>query len=368
MEYYCFEIPLPYSIRVPTQENIEFLFGGQQCCLVHLERAPIPNGKFEFPHTSFIPADKYGLYFKSRIVLVLSCDIVKKIWAAESDEIQKIFPDLDSFVGLLFGNPASSLKDFVFATVNHFLGIYRVISQDWHVTELMPKDVPHIVIRKQKDGVTTFLTLCMMGEQIMFVTGHDVLPIDLMKILRAGLSSGGKMNPLAALEADIHEKATQGDLLMASILIGLLVEEAIKEHIIQFLKIKNQWHYDEAKKELIKDNGKYLGIGDLLDKKKNNNERCFIERLIDWKPYESNEYGQWDKNVRDVRNEIIHAGRKDINSKQVELAWVSCIGFLRLLRNKFLHALIQSGIRVSENEALRFFSPLASEIFPRRIQ
>jgi len=366
LEYYCFEISLPYSIRLPTQENFEFVFGKQQCCLVHLERVPTPNGKFEFPQTAYVPADKYGLYFKSRIVLVLTSDVVRNIWSAESSEVRKLFPKLDDYVGLLFGNPTSSLKSFVFAAVNQFLSIYRVISQDWHATEVMPKDVSHIVIKTQKDGATSFLCLLMLGEQVMTMTGHDVLSKELVHLIKSGLSMGGRMNPLAILEADIHEKATQGDFMTALILMGLLAEEAIKEHIIQFVKIRDQLHHDDAKNILIKNKAKYLGISELVDKNGREREKkdCLVEELIGWKPYDSIEYAEWDAKVRDVRNEIIHAGKKDINLEQVRIGWLACVEFLTLSARNFMQALSKSGAEITADEAIGFYMPLTKEILP----
>lgn len=364
MEYYCFEFLLPYSIRVPTQENIDFLFGEHRCCLVHLKREPTPNGKFVFPQTAYVPADKYGLYFKSRILLVLTSDIVRKLWSAESDEIQKLFPKLDDYVGLLFSNPTAALKKFVFSAVNHFLSIYRVLSQDWHATKVMPKDVSHIVIKKQKDDATTFLTTLGLGDQIMSMSGNDVLPDEQMHLLRSGLITGGKMNSLAALEADIHEKAAQGDFLSACILIGLLAEEAIKEHIVQYVRIRDQTHPDDAEKTIVKNNGKYLSITDLVDKNSKGKKVCLTEMLIGWKPYETDSYANWDQNVRVLRNEIAHAGNKDVNFEHVKLAWLSCAEFLILSANNFIHALGDCGVEMTTNEAIGFYVPLTKEILP----
>lgn len=368
LEYYCFEMNLPYSLRLSTKENIEFVFSDHQCCFVHLERISTPNEKFEFPPTAYVPADKYGLYFKSKILLVLTADVVRKIWANESDEVQKIFPTMDEYVGLLFGNPTSSLKGFVFAAVNYFLEIYRVFSREWHATQVMPKDVPHVVINKQESGALSFLTFVAMGSQVMTVTGQEVLPNEYMQLLRNGLSAGVRIDPLASLEADIHEKATQGDFMTASILMELLAEEAIKDHIVQFLVIRDKLHHDAAKRVLIKSNGKLYGISDLVDKDDKNGKICLVEQLIGWKPYGTVEYDKWDGNVRKLRNEIIHAGKRDIHIEQVKFGWLSCVEFLTLVATNFMQALSNGGVEITVNEAIRFYIPLEREIFPAGVR
>ena len=365
--YYVFDMHLPYALRLPLNENIEFTFQEQLCCFVHCERQPNSSLRAQYPKTTFVPADKYGLYFHSRILIVLSENVVSWLHTQANDEVRKLF-DLDSYVAHCFALSAVNLKEFVVGALNQFLSIYRVIAQDWHVTPIVPKDLVNIRLSKSKDGKVTPLTELHFGNQVVTTSGNDTLEERQLQLLKQGALTGGKIAPLATLEADIHDKVNQGDFLSAIILIGLLVEEAVKDHVIRHIMLLDAVNYDDAISKITRKRkdgtSHFFGINDLVDKgKKENEARCFVEARTGWRPYDESVYTDWDKNVRGYRNEIIHAGRKDISANQVNAAWTATFAFISLSKQKLLEHLCQNGISITQDDVVRFYALICESAF-----
>ncbi len=75
---YIVEIPLPFSLRLPLNAEFEFFFSHQRCIFVHLERTHTLTSGIQLGSGSHIAADKYGLYLKSKVLLVLPSEIVEE--------------------------------------------------------------------------------------------------------------------------------------------------------------------------------------------------------------------------------------------------------------------------------------------------
>jgi len=142
-----------------------------------------------------------------------------------------------------------------------------VISQEWHSTPVTSKDLINFTLFSYKEDKYKQLSIIPDAHRIMQAK-NELFGEDQMDILKKAVTFEGTMSPLLVLEADIHDKATQGEFMTASVLIALLSEEAIKEHIIQYISISRDLHPNQAKLKLIKRNGYNVGISELLDKPK----------------------------------------------------------------------------------------------------
>jgi len=360
--FYIIETLLPFSIRLPLQETIEFTFNQYRCGFVHLERISMLHGGIQIPDTSYIPADKYGLYFRSKVLLILTDNIIEELRRRESSELQNLF-DLDAYVSHCFGLHGTKAKSFAVGAINYFLSIYRILSQDWHVTPVAPKDLTNIVLSKDEDGKVTFLSRLEFLHQTVFTTGQDILADQKLELLKYSVMTGGSMSPLVTMEADIHDKATQGDFIPATISIGLLAEEAIKEHVVQYYRHKEGLDVDDAQRKLIKPTGHTFGIADLLDRPKGK-RTCFIEDIIGWKPYQENAYEKWNKYVRNLRNDVIHSGKKDINFDDINKGWKACYDIVSISSGKFIEAVQSHDITLTDGEKMSFYRPISVNVCP----
>jgi len=359
---YFFDVTLPYAVQIPTKEGIGFTYKSKSGIFVHTEKIKtLSESCIEFSSHLHIPADKYGVFFKSRVRIVLSDEVVSIIYSSEKEELKKVFCDLNKYVNFCFSLPDTKLKPYVVGAINKILGMYRVISQEWHATPITSKDLTYFTIFSFNKGEVQQLSVSPDSHRIMS-GNNELFGTHQMELLKSAITHEGQMSTLLVLEADVHDKATQGEFLTACVLIALLSEEAIKEHIIQFYVKSESLHPDEAKLKLIKPNGHYLGIGELVDKQKKE-KKCFIEDIIGWKPFLENEYSLWKTNVRELRNNIIHASTKDISHKQVINAWESCVQIIRLSRNRFVEKLHSDEIEITETDFMKFYSPVSSNIF-----
>ncbi len=359
---YFFDVTLPYSLEVPEGEAIRFRHKGLNGVFVHLEKIKVSSSQgIEFSSHIHIPADKYGVFNKSRIRIILCEEVLSKIHSSEKDKTRKVFDKLNEYVALSFGLPETKLKPFVVGSINKILCAYRVISQEWHSTPVTSKDLFNFTLSKQQEKKTEFLSTMpdahrvMQGENKLFAEKQ-------MTLLRKAVTFEATMSPLLILEADIHDKATQGEFMTAIMLIALLLEEAIKEHIVQYISLSKKLPLDKAKLKLIKSNGHSFGIGELLDKPKKG-KFCFVDKLIYWKPFLDDEYKLWVKNVRELRNNIMHANEKDISHQQIINAWQASVDFIYLSCGKFIKKLYSEEVELVHSDLMKFYLPVSKNVF-----
>lgn len=359
---FFFDVTLPYSLQIPVGECITFTHDGITGLFVHIEKinTSVEKGVTYSPDMH-IPADKYGVFFKSKVRIVLNEESVSAIHLIEEIKTQKTFSELSRYVNLCFGLHGTKLKPFVVGAINKILGVYRVISQEWHASPVTAKDLTNYSTFSYCDEKVQFLSVMPDAHRI-FSGKSKLFGGVQLDILKKAAMFEGTMAPLQVLEADIHDKATQSEFLTAGVLIALLSEEAIKEHIIQYLSKYDNTLPNVARLKLIKPNGHYLGISELVDKPRKNRE-CFIEKSIGWKPYQSKEYTLWNNNVRELRNNIIHASEKSIEYIQIIEAWSACTEFLGLSRKMFIEKLISERLKISHLEFMRFYVPLSNNVF-----
>lgn len=359
---YFFDVTLPYALQIPIKNEFLFTYRSKKGMFVHIEKIKTLSEQcIEFSSHLHIPADKYGTFFKSRVRIVLNDDVVSEIYSLESEDLKKTFSQLNEYVNFCFGQPKTKLKPYVIGAINNILNMYRVISQEWHATPVTSKDLVYFTIFSFNKGKVKQLSIIPDSHRIMGGT-NELFGEPQIELLKTTIRHEGQMSPFLILEADIHDKATQGEFLTACVLIALLSEEAIKEHIIQFFTKSESLHLGEAKLKLIKENGHHRSIGELVDKPKRGNS-CFIHDIIGWKPFLEDEYTLWKTNVRELRNNIIHASEKDISHQQVIEAWKSCVDFIQLSRNKFIKKLQSNEIEITRLDFMKFYVPISSNIF-----
>jgi hypothetical protein len=156
------------------------------------------------------------------------------------------------------------------------------------------------------------------------------------------------------LEADIHDRVSHGDLLVGLVLMGLLVEEGIRDHLTAYIRLQEGISEEEAEARLLRANGLAYGIADMVDPPGGRRKTCLIESIAGWKPYEHGQYEDWNSFVREMRNEIIHRGRNNVNPVDAERAWVASTRFLELSVSQFLKSLVEQGVQVKPEEVQMF--------------
>lgn len=318
----------------------------------------LPGQRFPL-HTACV-ADRYGLFFRSKVCVKLSAESVGKVLSQETAEVQRLFPVLEQYISNLFGNPGAVLAQRVTSILNHVLGIYRVVFQEWHAVPVAQIDLVSWRLLKVEAGIARFLMSLDLPHQILFPGESNVNDGSNAQFAKV-LASGSSFNTLNTLEADIHDRVSHGDLLVAIVLMGLLVEEGLRDHLLRFLMLRESITRSEANSRLTKRNGHVFGIGDLVDDPSaRKNSICIVEKLAGWRPYEYAEYVDWNANVRFIRNEVIHKGRKEITPADADSAWSACVAFLALSFKCFVGRLFEGGIHVEKAQAMLFYGTLSS--------
>jgi len=107
---FFFDVTLPYSLQVPVGERIIFKHKGLNGSFVHIKKIKaLSDQSIEFSPHFHIPADKYGIFNKSRIRVILSEESVSEIHSTEKEKTQKVFDKLNEYVALSFGLPETKL-------------------------------------------------------------------------------------------------------------------------------------------------------------------------------------------------------------------------------------------------------------------
>lgn len=352
MTCYKFETLLPYPLRLKVGSKFPAAYDGLQMDFVHLERMATPRstGVRISPHLQ-MPADKYGLYFRSKVALVLPESSILQLLRREKSDLQRVFPSAEPYVAHAFGSPAVGITGTLISLLNQMLGIYRLAYKEWHVGPVASLDIPSWRASKIDGERETFLTLVEQPSRIMQGSPED--DSSASAFFSECLSIGATAAPLPSLEADIHDRVSHGDLMVALILMGLLVEEGIRDHLVGYLALTEGISSVEAESRLVKVSGIAYGIADFVDPPKKK-KTCLIEDLTKWKPYRHKEYDQWNVCVRDLRNEIIHRNRKMITPTEAATAWKACFGLLQVSYETFTQILINAGVDVDNAEIKMF--------------
>ena len=187
-------------------------------------------------------------------------------------------------------------------------------------------------------------------------------------MLRRALGRKGEFAPLYGVEADIHAKAAQGDFTGACILIALMAEVALKDQIIRYLISVRGLSLKEAVAQMSSANGRNMGIADLVDKPKKKAALCYFDELIGWQPFVEKEYGAWKTNTRELRNEIMHGGRTEVDRESAERSWGAAFDLISLARGKLaLDLVAKKGWVIDEREFDAFFAPVSPLLFPPKL-
>lgn len=351
--HYKLETLLPYSIRLPQGKRYRAAYDGLDLEFSHLSRVETPrtSGARMSPHLEF-PADKYGLFFRSRVALILPESAIQTLMSGESDALRRVFPHSEEYVAHLFGSPAANLTTSVITVLNRMLSAYRVIYQDWHAAPVASMDLPSWRVLKVQGGVERFLTALELPNQI--AQGSPPTDQGREEFFSKSLRAGAAASPLPMLEADIHDRVSHGDLLVGLVLMGLLVEEGIRDHLTAYIRLQEGILEEEAESRLLRANGLAYGIADMVDPPSGRRKTCLIESIAGWKPYEHGQYKDWNSFVREMRNEIIHRGRNNVNPVDAERAWVASTRFLELSFSQFLERLVEQGIQVKPEQVQMF--------------
>jgi hypothetical protein len=350
--HFKFETLLPYSLRIQAEKTYRASYEGVGLEFVHLGRVNVPRatGFVIAPHL-LVPADKYGLFFRSRIALILPEDSVRLLMSTESDELQRVFPSPEPYVAHLFGSPGVNLTACIVTLLNRILGLYRVVYKEWHVSPLASVDLPSWRISKLEAGRETFLTALELPNQM--AQGTPLQDNGEEAFFSESLKAGGTAATLPTLEADIHDRVSHGDLLVALILMGLLVEEGVRNHLTKYIQLREGISEDDAVSQLVKANGITYGLAEMVDPP-TRARTCLIEDIAGWRPYEEAEYRRWNTDLRELRNEVIHRGRIQVLPSQAERAWAAAALFLRISFIRFVERLLDQGCQVDPKQVEMF--------------
>jgi hypothetical protein len=354
---YKFETTLPYPLRMKAGEVFQILCMSQTAYFVHVSRdQSTPSVDFNLPDAGYIAADRYGIFYRSRIAVILDDDLIKKMHSLETDEVQRIWSEQKAYVGFMFGSPTSKLTYQIVELINRALASYRIVCEEWHAAPVVPKDLASWIVSRVENKSENFLQTVHLSHQFLHMNA-EITDLQI-QLLQFAYSKSGKFGPLWILEADIHDRITQGDFYVAIVLIAMISEEAIKSHLIQFLIIRDGLSAESAQSALKKKNGYSLGIADLIDPPKKH-EKCFVEEISGWCPHIEESYKAWNKDVRELRNEVIHTGRRNVSSDEIDAAWTACCAFIRVSFSSFLFRLIKDGYQVSESDSTKFYNPIS---------
>lgn len=359
MDGYKFETFLPYPLRVPLNSAFHLAYEGLEAEFTHLDRVQPPRAsKAVLSPTHFVPADRYGLFFRSKVSITLSPAATALLLSKESAELQRIFKTTDEYVSQLFGNPGALLSGRLVVILNHVLSLYRVLYEDWHACPLAPVDLPSWRIVKIDSGVERFLTLCDLGHQMLQPLPNA--PGQLEEVFANVLVHGGSIAPLQSLEADIHDRISHGDLVVALVLMGLLVEEALRDHLVLYLHLGEHLSYEDAEARLERGEGHSYGVADFVDPPKGRRGPPLMETIAGWRSFEYPEYAAWNLNLREIRNGIIHRGRKHVTAGEAEAAWSSAVALITLSFKKVVEKLLRAGVDVEQQQARNFAGVLST--------
>jgi len=165
---YLFDVTLPYALQIPTKDGISFAYKSKKGMFVHTEKIKALSEQcIEFSPHLHIPADKYGVFFKSRVRIVLSDEVVSEIYSLEKEDLKRTFSKLNEYVNFCFGLPKTKLKSYVVGAINKIIGMYRVISQEWHATSVTSKDLVCFTVFSFNKGEVKQLSIIPDSHRIM---------------------------------------------------------------------------------------------------------------------------------------------------------------------------------------------------------
>ncbi len=357
-DYYIFECFLPFAISIPQKTELELTYQGHSLRFIHAERHPSKDLNVVVPADTQVTSDRFGLYVRSRVALVFDAETLRKVMTHEEANAF----DLDTFFSSRFFNPSNSSTHLVVGALNRVLKLIRIVFNDWHASPLTPKDLSNLRFLKQSSKGTVVLGQSYFTHQIVNFKSDSEENQRRLAILKSGLTKDADVEPLAVMESELHDHASRGDFYLSAVMMGTLVELAIKKHLIRFLIYDKNLSLEDAEKLLKNKHGRFRNIGDFLDHQKN--DLCLMEQYVGWQPYHSDEYHAWNDRVRERRNAALHSGPTRISTAEVEAAWTASCDFILLSFRECIAALLAKGVQVTEQDAMFWFSPVSLQLFP----
>lgn len=357
--FYIFECTLPFPISLPQKTEIDLNYQSNVIRFIHVERLPATSSSFELPQLGNVSCDRFGTYSKSRIAIVFNANVLQGQMTLEERETYT----LEEFFAFRFFGHSNNTTKFVVGAINRVLKLTRVCFFDWHVSPITPKDLSNVKLLKQSNSTTTLLGHSILAHQVMnsqIDTREDLRRTDLV---RNGLKYDADLEPLASIESEIHDQANRGDFFLCTILMGTIVELALKKHLTKFLTFGKNMTLNEAEGLLKNKFGRFYNIGEFVDPKKTSQN--LLERHLGWKCYETSEYLVWNSLVRERRNEALHSGPVEISGQEIEAAWKASCDLIMISYRKNLETLLRRNVTVSETDALFWFTPLSKQLFSR---
>jgi len=355
-DFIKFQFTLPYPIRIPFHEHFLCKLDNHEVVFIHDERFHTSTDRgIHFNRRGMIPADKYGIMARSRIRLLCPMSFIRESWLEEDGETKSTFPEneLERYVVVTFGTFQTRLLRKVIEAANFILAKYRILCGDWHIIPIVPKDVVNWKIYRLREGREDLIAVKTLASQV-FNTQVEVSEKTL-QLFRQALQIPQPFMPLNILEADIHDKITQKDYIPAVVLTALLCEESIKGHLVCIYMHRDCISNDVAIEKLKNSSGRTFGIAQLVEKPK---RQCVMAQETDWVPYDTEEYRDWDTNVRRLRNDIVHVSKLRITDQQMKACWESAAAFVSRSKQECLKALHKHGVPITQQIVATFFCPI----------
>jgi hypothetical protein len=357
-EYYIFDCLLPYAIKLPRQSELDFTYEGSDLKFIHCERLQSAGQNIVLPENAHVASDSFGQYFRSRIALVFEAHTIKGMMPPEAAEVF----DVETFFSSRFFNASNNTDALVVGALNRVLQMVRALLNDWHASPLTARDLSQIRFFKQVSGKTLPLGSSFFSHQMLDSSPEQTETNRAFELVKQALGTEGSLDPLAIIECQIHDLACRGDYFLSIILMGTLVELALKKHLIRFLTFEQDLSLEEAEHFLRTKKGNFPSIGKLVDEQ--SDQVCLVEKYIGWIPYTTDEYKIWRTLVRDRRNSALHEGPIRLSQSDGAAAWDACCKFIMLSFRESLQALLTKGVDLAEDEYIFWFHPLSRNLFP----
>lgn len=291
--YVVFDLPFPLrltdSLSIDDQQGPPFYVGTSPPCeigtLLVMSKTGIQGMQ---ARGELAGGDPYGRWSHSRIQVRFHCIS---------------YPVVQSW-----SDPAI-VEQAVTAT-NLLVSNYRDLGNQPLVRELSFVDIVHFKI-VEEFGEDDFREHWYSTGRRELVMGIDKDRKRMEEILRQRLAANVSVEFLRQLQLEVEAHVASGDHRLAVIEMAALFEAWLRRYIC-YVMAKRGVAQSEIDKQFIRQNGSAMGITEIA--------KILVPKLLGLDFLNSSSGKEWQNDLRDVRNALIHGSRENVSREEVQRA------------------------------------------------
>ena len=239
------------------------------------------------------PRDRHGLLLNQEVEVHLSEDYI----SALPNDIEE-----PAYESMMFGSSAVGLHKYLTEDsidhYNRFIECYRTVTDSYWMRAVIPNEIVNFTIKKVKNGKVIDETgLGLSGGSLLMGT----ISVQQDKILRKQLAEGNSVTVPRQLDLDIKDKMELSEYTVAVFNSNQLFEFWTRREYNNILQSEGKTPQEARDRMWNSGKDQYHHIKNMYD---------MIESDLGIAVKSTSEWNLWYKHCRDVRNELVHEGRR----------------------------------------------------------